>query len=444
MGNIFSVGPKTYGDPPFIISPPVRKVYNYATFMYDTIAPISTMEGWTYTSSDPNVATIQNGSTLVYDPSEGGWHYETFIYIVSAGTSIITANARQLFGDGSIGNITESTTLIVNKKNPTLYNFTIGTKNTGVTFTIPPPISDSNGTFSYSVIFGDAVTISGTSATTTRADNVTIRSIQAETTNYGSSSIDTTFTVNNTPTLSNFTIGTKNTGATFTIPPPNSNSNGTFSYSVVSGNATISGTSATVTTIGNVTIRATQAESTNYGSGSIDTTFTVINTSSLTSTKSAAIVNKLIVNGSIGFDFFSTNNTDGSYVRSYSSSNPNVLSIPNSSIASGTIVGSGSVTISANQTETVNFDSISVSNIITIAIIGNNTTYSSLDMTNADLSGSNLSSSIFSNCNMTNVDLFGTTVNSNTDLRSVTSLQSLRSGRINGVTALLPSGYNMI
>ena len=146
----------------------------------------------------------------------------------------------------------------------------------------------------------------------------------------------------------------------------------------------------------------------------------------------------------MGVDFFSTNNTDGSYVRSYSSSNPNVLSIPNSSIASGTIVGSGSVTISANQTETVNFDSISVSNIITIAIIGNNTTYSSLDMTNADLSGSNLSSSIFSNCNMTNVDLFGTTVNSNTDLRSVTSLQSLRSGRINGVTALLPSGYNMI
>jgi uncharacterized protein YjbI with pentapeptide repeats len=65
-------------------------------------------------------------------------------------------------------------------------------------------------------------------------------------------------------------------------------------------------------------------------------------------------------------------------------------------------------------------------------------------MTNVDLSGSNLSSTIFSNCNMTNANLFGTTVNSNTDLRNVTTLQSLRSGRINGVTALLPIGYNMI
>jgi hypothetical protein len=424
MGNTFSVGPKTYGDPSFFINPP-RRVTMDGGFQI-----INVSYGWSYTSSNTNVATILNGN---------------YISIVGAGTTTINATGTEWFGDGNnqVHNI--DTTLIVNKKNPTLSNFTIGTKNTGVTFTIPPPNSDSNGTFSYTVVFGDAVTISGTSATTTRADNVTIRAIQAESTNYGSGSIDTTFTViNNTPTLSNFTIGTKNTGATFTIPPPNSNSNGTFSYSVVSGNATISGTSATVTTIGNVTIRATQAASTNYGSGSIDTTFTVINTSSLTSTKSAAIVNKLIVNGSIGFDFFSTNNTDGSYVRSYSSSNSNVLSIPNSSIASGTIVGSGSVTITVNQTATSNFNSISVPNIITIVIIGNNSTYSSLDMTNVDLSGSNLSSTIFSNCNMTNANLFGTTVNSNTDLHNVTTLQSLRSGRINGVTALLPIGYNMI
>ena len=343
MGATFSVGPKTYGDPLFFINPPLRNTI-------DGYQTIYVPNGWSYTSSDTNVATIYSYN---------------YISIGNAGTTTINATGTEWFGDGATQVRNIDTTLIVNKKNPTLYNFSIETKKKGTTFTIPPPISDSPGTFSYTVVYGNAVTISGTSATTTTADNVTIRAIQAETTNYGSSSIDTTFTVIN-------------------------------------------------------------------------------KTSSLTSTKSTAIINKFTVNGSVGFDFFSTDNTDGGYVRSYSSSNPNVLSIPNSSIASGTIVGSGSVTISANQTETVNFDSILVSNIITIVIIGNNSTYSSLDMTNVDLSGSNLSSTIFSNCNMTNANLFGTTVNSNTDLRNVTTLQSLRSGRINGVTALLPSGYNMI
>jgi uncharacterized protein YjbI with pentapeptide repeats len=54
-----------------------------------------------------------------------------------------------------------------------------------------------------------------------------------------------------------------------------------------------------------------------------------------------------------------------------------------------------------------------------------------------------LNSVSFNGSNLTSSNLYGATINASTDLRNAT-LQSLRSGRINGVTTLLPNNYTMI
>ena len=80
------------------------------------------------------------------------------------------------------------------------------------------------------------------------------------------------------PTLSNFTIPTKQTGdANFTITPPTSTSTGAFTYtSSNTAVATIvSGNSIHIVGIGTSTITATQAASGSYTSGSITASFVV-------------------------------------------------------------------------------------------------------------------------------------------------------------------------
>jgi uncharacterized protein YjbI with pentapeptide repeats len=121
-----------------------------------------------------------------------------------------------------------------------------------------------------------------------------------------------------------------------------------------------------------------------------------------------------------------------------------VTTIPNSSIATAQIAGVGSSLISVTQAETTNFTSISTPNILTLVIVGQGGTYSAINMTSLDLSGTNLSSTIFSNtCNLTGANLYGTTVNEFTNL-STANLTNVKSGRILGITALLPSGYKII
>ena len=80
-----------------------------------------------------------------------------------------------------------------------------------------------------------------------------------------------------TPTITNFTIPSKNVGnAPFIITAPTSNSTGTFSYT--SSNpavATVLGSTITVVGIGNTTIKATQAAAGGYTVGTKSTMFTV-------------------------------------------------------------------------------------------------------------------------------------------------------------------------
>jgi hypothetical protein len=81
----------------------------------------------------------------------------------------------------------------------------------------------------------------------------------------------------NTPTITNFTITSKNAGnPAFTITAPTSNSTGAFTYT--SSNpavATVTGSTITILSVGNTTIKATQAAAGGYTAGTKSTMFTV-------------------------------------------------------------------------------------------------------------------------------------------------------------------------
>ena len=167
----------------------------------------------------------------------------------------------------------------------------------------------------------------------------------------------------------------------------------------------------------------------------------IVATATLTPINTNTVVVKYVLNASIPLDIFTTNNTD-SYTRTYVSNATGITSIPTSSSAVATIVQPGSTTISVTQNATTNFTS--VASTINIVIVGQGATYSSVNMTSVDLSGTNISSAIFTDCNLTSADLFGAIVNNSTDFRTANSLSSLRSGRITGFTTLLPANYKMI
>ena len=139
-----------------------------------------------------------------------------------------------------------------------------------------------------------------------------------------------------------------------------------------------------------------------------------------------------------------TNNADASYVVTHTSQS-GVATITNSAnVGTATVLAKGTTTVSSSIGATENYAETTVS-LITIVVVGSGTTYSSLSMISADLSGADLTGSVFSgSCNLTGANLYGATVSPTTDLSTAT-LTGVKSGRIvGGFTTLLPAGYKMI
>ena len=230
---------------------------------------------------------------------------------------------------------------------------------------------------------------------------------------------------------------------TFGISQPSTNSGGSFSYSVIGGSSvSISGTTVTILGVGTTSVRASQAASGNFLAGYVDGTIVVNKATPSLTVSTNRYITKYILNSTINFDVFSTN-AEAGFTRQFSSNNGGIVSILNSAYPSATITGSGKTDINVTQTTTTNYNAVTINQIITFVIVGPNAAYSSEDMTSLDLSGNNLSGSTFTSCNLTSANLYNATVNSSTNLSSST-LTTIRSGRITGVTTLLPPNYIMI
>ena len=348
--------------------------------------------------------------------------------------------------DGSI--IDNHITQLKNKwfqQAPTLGDFndsrTFGTGS----FNVTQPSSPSTGAFTYSVISGsDVISISGNTITILKVGSATVQASQAASASYLAATKTATISITPaTPTLGDFndsrTFGT----GSFHVIQPSSPSTGPFSYSVISGTdvISISGTTITILKAGSAIVQASQTASTNYFAATKTATITIYRAAATLSVSKSIFYQKFVSGASVLFDVIYSN--AGTVSRTHESNNTSIVSIPSSSSPSATIVGPGKTTINVNQPQQTNYEQVTANNLITIVIVGQGQTYTSENMTNTDFSNTNLSGSAFSSCNLTNVNLFGSTVNASTNFSTAT-LTNVRSGRIIGITTLLPSGFKMI
>ena len=245
------------------------------------------------------------------------------------------------------------------------------------------------------------------------------------------------------PTLGSFDMTRTYGDGAFTITQPSSNSAGSFTYSITGGSDVISlsGTTITILKAGSATVQASQAAEGRYLAATQSATITINRLTASLSVSQNIFIQKFVSDGVINFDVISSN--AGQVSRTYQSNNTGVIAIPNSANTIATIVAPGKTTINVSQPQTTNYEGVNASNIITMVVVGQGTTYSSENMTSLDLSGTNLSGSVFSGCILTGSNLFGTVINGTTDFSSAT-LQSVKSGRISGITTLFPLGYMLV
>jgi hypothetical protein len=138
-------------------------------------------------------------------------------------------------------------------------------------------ISNSPGAVIFTCSDNSIATINGSIITFIGAGSATITATQEETDYYLSATTTTNLFVNKAiPLLTNFNL--HQTGETFPIEPPQSNSDGSFSYTSSDTQvATISGNLCTALSIGTTTITANQSESSNYYSGQISSILRISN-----------------------------------------------------------------------------------------------------------------------------------------------------------------------
>jgi len=301
---------------------------------------------FTYTSSDPTIATIARD----------------VVTLVGIGTCTITAvqSSTMNFLSGTI-----TTTLTVSQGTPLLTSFAVGTKKIGdAAFSLVAPISNSDGAFTYTSSDTSVATIDGSTVTIVGRGTSTITANQASTTNFLSGSTTALFTVNRiTTVLTNFSVGTKTFGdASFNLVAPTSNSDGLFTYTSSDLNvATIDGSTVTIVGGGSATITAVQLSTASYGSESITALFRVNQIK--TELSDFSVPTKII-----GDETFAlvppTTNGDGAFT--YTSSNPAVATVDGDIV---TILALGNTTITALQETTANYISDTISTLFQVKLI---------------------------------------------------------------------------
>ena len=241
----------------------VSKAFASGSF---ALTPPSSNSGgaWTYTSSNPSVASVVNASGV------------GTVTLTGVGTTTITATQAANVGFTSA---TATMTLTVTTGTPVLGALTIAAQSYGVApFDLTAPSSNSTGAFSYTSSNTAVATVSGSTVTVVGVGTTTITANEAATSNFTAASTTATLTVSpGTPTLGAFTIAPATTSSgTVTLTPPTSNSSGAWTFtSGTTSVATISGSTATILSAGTSVITATQAASGNYAAISVTASLNV-------------------------------------------------------------------------------------------------------------------------------------------------------------------------
>ena len=354
----YTDGGGKYGLYGRVENPSLSNFNNITTTVYDVFnltPPTSNSAGaFTYTSSNLLVATI-SGITVT---------------AISVGFCTITAT-QAAYSNYRPGSITAL--LTVNKKSPTITNFSIPTQtyqtNASYDLSLTPPTSNSAGAFTYTSSNLLVATISGITVTAISVGFCTITATQAAYSNYRPGSITALLTVNKkSPTITNFSIPTQTyqTNALYdlSLTPPTSDSAGAFTYT--SSNSTVATIAGNILTIagasvllplptnGPCTITATQAETPTYASGSISTSLIVNKFNTLLGVPGLS-PQPAIYQTNPSFTIATSTNRIPPLATPiiYASGNTSVATITGST--GGAIHNAGSSVISATQAETPNY-----------------------------------------------------------------------------------------
>ena len=285
----------------------------------------------------------------------------------SGGTCTIAATkAADRNYDESISANTTVTFNRIGQSSPVVISTT--TAVAGVNLALAASGGSGTGVMSFSVVSAGTAgcSISGTSLVTTASGNCTITATRAADSNFTSAtSATTTITVSKQiPTIASLVLADRTyLGAGFTIGAPNSTSNGTWTWA--SSNTSIASVNSstgavTIGVPGTTIITATQATTPMYSSAAVTAELKVLPANPTIGVLS--IPSKTF--GDAPFTFAApTSNSTGAFT--YSSSNSSIATV-NSSTRTITIVGTGSVTITASQAATTNFAAGSVTAVFVV------------------------------------------------------------------------------
>jgi hypothetical protein len=312
----FTVPNHTYGDADFAVSATSNST---GAFIYSVLSGPATVMGSTVTltgagtvvlqasqAADTNyLAATQNAAFTVatitptilftvpnhiygdapFTVSAVSKSTGAYTYTVVSGPATIAGSTVTLTGAGSVvlqasqaadANYvaaTQNATFTVAGITPTI-SFTVPNRTYGDTPFSVSAISNSTGSFTYSVLSGPA-TIAGSTVTLTGSGTVELQALESAGGNYGAATKNTAFTVAAaTPTII-FTVASHTYGDAPFMVSAASNSAGAFLYTIVSGPATISGSTVTLTGVGTVVVSASEVANGNYAAAAATANFTV-------------------------------------------------------------------------------------------------------------------------------------------------------------------------
>jgi gliding motility-associated-like protein len=232
---------------------------------------------------------------------------------------------------------------------------------------IVPSITGTATSFSVSPALPTGLTLNTTtgviSGTPTVAATLTSYVVTA-TNSSGSTTYSLSFAVDKaTPTIASMAAITKTFGdVPFRLTAPTSNGTGAFTFtSTDTAVATISGTTVTIVGAGTATITATQATDANYLVGSTSTTLTVNKATPVLSNFNAITTTI----DSPSFTLTAPTSSGGTGAISYTSSNTTVATISGTTV---TMVGAGTAIITATQASDANYNSQSITALLTVGI----------------------------------------------------------------------------
>lgn len=299
--------------------------------------PTSNSSGsWSYTSSDKAIAVI-NGDSLIP---------------ISVGTATITAtqSADSQYSSGTI-----STTVTIRKGNPILgafndqyFSFT-GAKNSKVT--LNPPLSNSNGAWTFTSLNPNVATVTGNIATILALGIAPITATQASTNNFNASNqlVMNLRVVGPPPTLGTWPAMSHTfSEGTFQLTPPTSQSKGNWTFTSSNASvATVIGNSVIINSVGTATISAAQEADPIYGPASTSSKLTITK-----STPTVGILQPITVRANDPGVALVNPNSDSDGTWNFSTSDRKIAIIKN-----GQLFGliPGTVTLTASQGEGKNY-----------------------------------------------------------------------------------------